>query len=160
MHTVGILVLSLHRESTNSVIISTTRSSEYSMYWYIYIQEHMHPEYNSILPQWMCCYGDCALQMNYMEIVRCMWLFPGNLMSEMHALCTRRAQTLCCFFLWRNRCFHLYLQALNWSFQSKQKLIEKMWSCVLKCGWDELSVVDKSVEDSLLLLLAQQQCPL
>ena len=50
MHTVGILVLSLHRESTNSVIISITRSSEYSMYWYIHpgtyasrIQQHFAP---------------------------------------------------------------------------------------------------------------------
>ena len=31
--------------------------------------------------------------MNYMEIVRCKWLFPGNLISEMHAHCTPRIQT-------------------------------------------------------------------
>ena len=41
----------------------------------------------------MCCYGDGALQMNYMEIVRCKWLFPGNLMSEMRTHSTQRVQT-------------------------------------------------------------------
>ena len=53
----------------------------------------MHPEYNSILPQRMCCYEDCALQMNYLEIVKCKWLFRDNLVSEMHAHYKQRVQT-------------------------------------------------------------------